>query len=200
MRKFSETLDRRMFDFAPFYQLMASHLRSGCTIAEVGVAEGASAIYLAEELLNRDKSFTFYFIDDLSYGHDYQLRSLMKNVGKANLGQYIEIIPVSSVEAACRFPDLHFDFVFIDASHKIEWTKADILLWYQKVKRGGILAGHDYNSNEGVEVKMAVDQMIPNKAFDDMGMRRKCVDVIATEKGMNVWKITKSPHLKIQTS
>ncbi len=199
MRNFHERLDKRMFDFADFYCDMAKHLPDVSVIAEVGVAEGASAIFLAEALLNLGKSFTFYFIDDLSYGGKGQLRTLMKNIGLANLGHLVEVIPLSSVEAACHFPDLHFDFVFIDASHKIEWTKADILLWFQKVKwETGILAGHDYNSREGVEVKLAVDFMIPKKIiFDEREI--KILEIIPTDQTHNIWMLKKHPHLRIPT-
>ena len=135
-REHWRTLDQRMFDFHEFYQRTARDMPDGAVIAEVGVAEGASAIFLAESLLNYRKSFTFHFIDSLDYGHEEQLRTLMKNVGAAGLGGLVEIIPRSSADAAARAPDYHYDFVFIDDSHETEQTKADITLWYQKVKIG----------------------------------------------------------------
>ena len=49
-------------------------------------------------------------------------------------------------------------FVFIDASHLYEQTKADIRLWYRKVKDEGILAGHDLNQEP---VGRAVREVIP---------------------------------------
>ena len=200
MREYHKQLDKRMFDFPNFYWDMATKLPDEAVIAEVGVAEGASAIFLAETLLNLKKTFTFYFIDNLDYGHDHQLRALMKNVGNAGLGHLVEIIPLSSVEAACRFPDNHFDLVFIDASHKTEETKADILLWYEKMKPGGVLAGHDYNKGEGIEVHLAVNLMIPKflKNPEGEGMAR-ALQVVQTEQGHNIWKIKKQDNLKIQT-
>ena len=200
MREYHKQLDKRMFDFHQFYWDMATKLPTGAVIAEVGVAEGASAIFLAETLLNLKKTFTFYFIDNLAYGQDLQLRHLMKNVGNAGIGHLVEIIPLSSVEAACRFPDNHFDFVFIDASHKTEETKADILLWYEKTKSGGVLAGHDYNKGEGIEVHYAVNMMIPKFMRNSEGEGAvRALQVIQTEQGHNVWKIRKQDNLKIQT-
>jgi predicted O-methyltransferase YrrM len=196
MRKYHEQLDKRMFDFEMFYKDMAIKMPNEAVIAEVGVAEGASAIYLAEQLLNLGKTFTFYLIDDLSYGRDMQLRILMKNVGNAHLAHLVEIVPLPSAEAACRFPDVHFDFVFIDASHKFEWTKADITLWYQKVKINGILAGHDYNDLEGAEVKQAVNMMFPKQKVVINGMRQFPLEIIHTKKDLNVWKVRKSDQLK----
>lgn len=198
MRNYHENMDKRMFDFSAFYADMAEELPDGATIAEVGVGEGASAIFLAETLLNLNKTFTFYLIDDLSYGRDSQLRNLMKNIGMADLGHLVEVIPVSSVEGACRFPDHHFDFVFIDASHKVEWTKADILLWYQKIKMGGVLAGHDYNKDEGWEVHYAVQVMVPKKIRIGEDLVNP-LTVIETEKGLGVWKINKLEQLRMRT-
>ena len=53
-----------------------------------------------------------------------------------------------------------FDFVFIDADHSYEAVRADILAYRPLVKRGGILAGHDYAPKwEGV--RQAVDELLP---------------------------------------
>ena len=40
--------------------------------------------------------------------------------------------------------DESLDFVYIDANHAYDWVVQDIELWYPKVKKGGILWGHDY--------------------------------------------------------
>lgn len=37
------------------------------------------------------------------------------------------------------------DFVYIDGDHRYESVKKDIELYYPKIKKGGVLAGHDYN-------------------------------------------------------
>jgi predicted O-methyltransferase YrrM len=37
-----------------------------------------------------------------------------------------------------------FDFVYIDARHDYASALEDIRDWWPKVRRGGILAGHDY--------------------------------------------------------
>lgn len=170
-----------MFDFPEFYDSVARWLPRESVIAECGVANGASAIYLAEKLLSQGKRFKFYFIDSLAYGQDHQLRVIINNVVKAGIGEWVEIIPLSSVEASTRFPDNHFDFVFIDASHEVEATKADIRCWYPKVKEGKWLAGHDYNEGEGLGVKTAVDICIPEKQLE----------VIETRSGLGVWRTLK---------
>ena len=57
--------------------------------------------------------------------------------------------------AANLFPDGSLDFVYIDANHTYEAVTEDIALWYPKVKKGGILAGHDY-------VKLRYDEGVKN--------------------------------------
>lgn len=49
-----------------------------------------------------------------------------------------------SENASELFDDQSLDFVYIDANHKYEYVKQDISLWYPKVRKGGIVAGHDY--------------------------------------------------------
>ncbi len=150
-----------MFDFHAFYDAIAELLPDNSVIAEVGLADGASAVYLAEALLNKGKVFKFHWIDNLAYGGADQLSTLIKHLTAAKLGRYVEILPYDSLNASCRFPDCHFDFVFIDASHRFEYTKADARLWYRKIKMGGILAGHDFNEQEGVEVHSAIKLVVP---------------------------------------
>jgi len=58
-----------------------------------------------------------------------------------------------------------FDFVFIDADHTYESVKKDILAWYPKVKKGGIIAGHNYFvEGKGYEgLRKAVIEIFGNK-------------------------------------
>lgn len=54
------------------------------------------------------------------------------------------MIRASSEKASEMFEDNSLDFVYIDANHAYDWVVQDISLWYPKVKKGGILWGHDY--------------------------------------------------------
>lgn len=74
----------------------------------------------------------------------------------------INIMKMSSVEAAKRMLDKTFDFVFIDADHSYDGVKCDIINWLPKVKIGGFLCGHDYGHQRIGEVKKAVDEMLGN--------------------------------------
>jgi predicted O-methyltransferase YrrM len=200
MRKYHEKMDKRMFDFQDFYVKMAGKLQSGCTIAEVGLAAGTSAMFLAETLLNQGKKFTFHWIDNLAYGGPDQLNDILGHIGAADLAGRVQILPLDSLSASCRFPDRHFDFVFIDASHKYEETKADIRLWYRKIKEGGILAGHDYN--EYPEVKAAVDEVIPVDVTrtdipDRVFQPERVLWTLPTKQNHGIWGLRKKWYVNL---
>jgi hypothetical protein len=60
----------------------------------------------------------------------------------------IKIIREFSHIASTFFPDNFFDFIYIDADHSKEGCYKDLTCWYPKVKKGGIISGHDHISKE----------------------------------------------------
>jgi hypothetical protein len=54
------------------------------------------------------------------------------------------------------------DLAFIDGDHSYEQVKQDILTWKRKVRRGGLLAGHDYNA-AFPDVMRAVNETLANR-------------------------------------
>jgi len=64
------------------------------------------------------------------------------------VGEYmprVTIAEIKSVDAAKKFNDNTFDFVYIDASHVYKDVMDDCIAWLPKVKPGGVLCGHDYD-------------------------------------------------------
>jgi hypothetical protein len=49
-----------------------------------------------------------------------------------------------SMQAVRKFSDNSLDFVYIDGNHALPWVMDDIVYWSEKVRPGGIVAGHDY--------------------------------------------------------
>jgi len=51
----------------------------------------------------------------------------------------------TSYEAAKLVPNESLDFVYIDGDHSFNNAMLDILLWWPKVRKGGMLTGHGYD-------------------------------------------------------
>jgi predicted O-methyltransferase YrrM len=79
-------------------------------------------------------------------------------------------IQMESIAASKLYVNEQLDFVFIDASHEYANVIEDIKHWLPKVKKGGVLAGHDYNNPSYAGVKKAVDEALIGRTIDVNGM------------------------------
>lgn len=172
-----------MCDFHDFYCGIAQKLPNNCRIVEVGVADGHSAIFLAETLADMGKAFELHMVESMAYGGPAQANTIIKNIVRSGLGEFITLHQMSSLDASCQWPDNWAHFVFLDSSHRFEQTKAEIRQWYRKVMFGHYLAGHDYNDNEGAEVKQAVDEIF----MYNTGL----LNIHTTAKDLGVWAAKK---------
>ena len=64
----------------------------------------------------------------------------------------------TSEEQSKRIADEYLDFVYIDADHSYEEVKKDIDLWLPKIRKGGIIGGHDMHLED---VQKAVAEKFP---------------------------------------
>jgi hypothetical protein len=62
----------------------------------------------------------------------------------AQFGERSSVWRMTSIEAASRIPPGSLDFAYLDGRHDYESVKEDLELWYDKLRPGGIFAGHDY--------------------------------------------------------
>ena len=71
------------------------------------------------------------------------------------------ILKEYSVDAVKRFEDKSLDFVYIDANHDYSFVIDDITWWSKKVRKGGIVSGHDYyNTSSSSKVTMQVKRAV----------------------------------------
>lgn len=134
---------------------------------EIGVWEGVNAKYMLL-LCNRlrlvlvdDWSNVVIFTGGPLQGPDYGQG--LRKITEVNLASHQDrtlFTYKNSAEAVLDFPDETFDYVYIDGDHEYEAAKLDMILWWPKVKTGGIMAGHDIG-DEGVS--RALDEFIRDK-------------------------------------
>jgi hypothetical protein len=120
-------------------------------VAEVGVEKGINAAEMVQKM-NISK---LYLIDDYLPYTDYLggfcppgIQEEVYRVMFKNLTPHLDkivFITRSSTLAVKLFADDFFDFVYIDGNHNYDSVKQDISIWFPKVKKGGILGGHDFD-------------------------------------------------------
>jgi predicted O-methyltransferase YrrM len=111
--------------------------------AEVGVRMGTNAI----EIFRRVPGLKLYCIDPWNaylrvtdHVQDVYYQRCVRRLR----GQDAELIKKTSRDAVEDFEDASLDFVYIDGDHRFDFVMSDIILWEPKIKRGGIISGHDY--------------------------------------------------------
>ena len=84
---------------------------------------------------------------------------------KGRLSKYDAIfVKKTSMEAVKDFEDESLDFVFIDGNHTFEYAVNDIAEWYKKVRKGGIVSGHDFwNSIEIEDKRLWIENPTPEE-------------------------------------
>jgi hypothetical protein len=116
---------------------------------EVGVFKGD----FSKEILSKWPG-TLYMVDPWRpLGDEYIDSSNHKNHSTAysetmgSIGGFEDraiMVRALSEQAVDLFEDDSLDFVYLDGNHAYDFIKQDIELWYPKVKKGGLVAGHDY--------------------------------------------------------
>jgi len=177
MKHFYESIGENWFSYKVLYSAMVKRIPPGmgATFVEVGCWRGRSAAFLGVEMINSGKHIKLYCVDSWKYipsteqpvssqeDFDKVKEEFYKNMEP--FGDAVEILPMSSKDAVEKFEDESIDFAFIDAAHDYYNVYMDIKLWYPKVKKGGIIAGHDYFTSVHPDVKTAVDDYFRGKSL-----------------------------------
>jgi hypothetical protein len=166
------------FNFQAAYDEAAKRFGSGIMV-EVGAWLGKSTAYLAakvprlfvvdtwkgscgtDEKSDRDMAGTL-----ARNGGDIFL-CFLYNMRKCGVITNIVPLRMLSVEAAEFFKDESISFCFIDGAHDYHSVLTDISVWMKKIRRGGVIAGHDYD-NSWPDVIRAVDDIL-GKSFSLKG-------------------------------
>ncbi|MCF7852311.1 MAG: class I SAM-dependent methyltransferase [Simkaniaceae bacterium] len=125
------------------------------TIAEIGVYRGISSIYLRQLFPEAH----LYLIDPWEIYSDYkneeaaaptQDKEVMEKAYHMVISLFgndpqTTIMRHTSQEASDLIAE-PIDLILIDGNHSYSYVKQDITLWQPKIRSGGLIAGHDYNS------------------------------------------------------
>tara|TARA_Y100001970_G_scaffold235423_1_gene294425 strand:- start:178 stop:804 length:627 start_codon:yes stop_codon:yes gene_type:complete len=111
-------------------------------LAEIGVDEGD----FSERLYKKCDPEYLYLIDLWSskrYGE--KKFNIVKNRFYDQLKKdEVKIFRDDSINVVSNFNDNFFDWIYIDTDHSFNTTYKELITWKSKVKRNGIISGHDY--------------------------------------------------------
>lgn len=133
--------------------------------AEIGVEQG---VY-SETLLSANKDLYLYCVDAWTAYKGYRDHTRQEKLDKfyqttlKRLESYagrFSIVPNFSMAAVNLFEDNSLDFVYIDANHDFLNVTQDIFYWSKKVRKGGIVAGHDYVKRKNEAAHVHVKQVL----------------------------------------
>jgi len=144
--------------------------------AEIGVSDGKNLEKYCKAGLTMYGIDPWSNDDDDIYNNPFNKTKPYKNMGDVynlaveKLSSYpnCTLIRKTSLNALKDIPKRSLDFVYIDGNHMYGYVAMDLMSWAHKVKKSGIIAGHDYyrigGSRTTRQIKPAVEGYI--KAFD----------------------------------
>ena len=154
MKHFYQNIGENWFTYPNLYSRIVRESPNESKFVEVGAWKGRSACFLAVEIINSGKQISFDVVDTwqgseehIGYdilNEDGLFKEFIRNIEPVK--QIINPIRMTSLEASSLYEDESLDFVFLDASHKYEDLQNDLKAWLPKIKKNGVLAGHDYES------------------------------------------------------
>jgi hypothetical protein len=155
-------------------------LPKGGVVIEVGVFDGdfserimalnaPQKLHLVDPWFTRDDGTLFdgptqQFAskEQASAALEFQYQHVISRFSAEIASGRIQMHRMLSHDAAPLFPDEHFDWAYVDASHFYEDVKHDLATFFPKLRRGGYIAGDDYD-RRGIwdhGVTRAVDEFI----------------------------------------
>jgi hypothetical protein len=89
--------------------------------------------------------YTAYFKGD----PDAALEAAYQTVRSRFMGKpNVDILRADVAEAAARFADGSLDMIYLDANHTYEYVLRDLLLWFPKLRPGGLFICNDFYEGE----------------------------------------------------
>jgi hypothetical protein len=141
---------------------------------EIGVAYGSHS----DNILDMTSIDKLYGIDPyLEYG-DYEKDPMCMsqktmddmyifvNDRLTYYGDRFQLLRETSIDASSNFDNETLDFVYIDGNHFEDYIKLDLYTWWEKIRIGGIISGHDYNHGNFPFVTKLVDQFCIEKNIE----------------------------------
>ena len=115
---------------------------------EVGVCHGGFSRQLCQNMpgvhLTGVDDYDILELRAAKRGVNQQENNYQKALEITQLHENYKLVKKTSMTAVLDFQPNSLDFVFIDGGHTFDDVMVDIIEWGKRVKKGGIISGHDY--------------------------------------------------------
>lgn len=167
----------------------ASKLPQKSIVVEIGSWHGKSSRAIADNLSldsilycvdtwngSVNEQATWHQSAKMKEGDHAYYEFLQNNIDLVQAGKIIPL-RMSSKNASDFFKEkyIEIDLCFIDAAHDYDSVRKDIEQWHPLMNDGGIICGHDYVGNSGMEVIQAVDNYFKRP--------------VGSVNGTSIWKV-----------
>lgn len=152
-----------------FIEQVRMRERKGMVVAEVGCFDGTTASYwlpivkanmgsaiLVDKFCGNPTVPEGNPHGEASYNID-EVRQRLGNILRCY--NNITMLVGDSWKMAEEIGDQTLDICFLDADHRYSCFSLDLLAWMPKVKKGGLLCGHDFNGWDWDEKYVEIDQV-----------------------------------------
>lgn len=152
---------------------LCKFIPSHCCMVEIGSYAGASTEIFLDNVIFDE----FHCVDAWTSGYDDNDKASSSDMTEVEAAfdkianEHIETVVKHkgwSNNMVYAFEDNSIDVLYIDGGHSYESLKEDITLWLPKIKKDGIIAGHDWNVG-WPGVTKAVRELLgkPEHTFED---------------------------------
>ena len=140
-------------------------LGDNLTVVEIGVRRGPNALNMYKSLDIKKLYLVDPYCSFPKPGGGTLDFSSLENMARKLVGNKsgVVFLKETSETASKHVPD-HLDFIYIDGDHRYDAVKQDLTCWYPKIRKGGVLAGHDFNMLHK-EVHRAVTDFVKEKSL-----------------------------------
>jgi len=134
---------------------LVRQLEDHSIIVEIGTGLGRTAVTMGYGCIG--KNSIVYTTDNYAESDTYSewgmkehnqgnwnFEQAKKNIENFEVKQYIKQYNLDSIEFSKIFKEESIDLLFIDDCHEYNFVKSEINIWKNKIKKKGIMCGHDF--------------------------------------------------------
>lgn len=146
--------------------LLIKGFPNGLKIAEIGVFKGDFSKFIFSEISPSELHLIDIFEGQMCSGDkdgnnivwtDLEIEYELLKEYFVNFDN-VKIHKGFSYDVLLKFDDEYFDIVYIDGDHSYDGVKRDLEVSYKKVKKNGLICGHDYTEKMFMGVVRAVNE------------------------------------------